>query len=98
MTNEEYVRSVWDRVLVCDGSYRHYAKGTLLLNWANHCFYEFEDWSAAAEFTRELLEQIQHVETEIGWLRHTCPGPSQIRCRVISREQTALDELKKGMK
>ena len=64
--NEEYVRQRWEREwIVCDGSYRHYAKGTVLLNWANHCFYEFADFQAAYDFTIAREEQIRLVEEEI---------------------------------
>ena len=63
--DEEFVRSAWEHVIVCDGSYRHYAKGTVLLNWANHCFYEFNSFTAAAEFTRDHLEQVRCAEQNV---------------------------------
>ena len=63
--DEEYVRARWKRVIVCDGSYRHYAKGTILLNWANHQFYEFNDCSAARAFTKQREREIAEVEEEI---------------------------------
>ena len=69
MTDEEYVRARWERVIVCDGSYRHYAKGTILLNWANHQFYEFNDWSAARAFTEQREREIAEVEDLIWLLR-----------------------------
>ena len=65
MTDEEYVRARWERVIVCDGSYRHYAKGTILLNWSNHQFYEFKDFSAARAFTENREREIAEVEEEI---------------------------------
>jgi hypothetical protein len=97
--NERLVRDTWERVLVCDGSYRHYAKGTILINWANHCFYEFNEWSAAAEFTRARLEQIRQVEEEIEWLDDCAEFDKNATwVRIEAREQAALTELKKGLK
>jgi hypothetical protein len=69
---EEYVRQKWEHVIVCDGSYRHYAKGTVLFNWANHCFYEFPDFAAGYAFTLTREEEIRQVEREIAmltWIR-----------------------------
>ena len=108
MTDEEYVRARWERVIVCDGSYRHYAKGTILLNWANHQFYEFNDWSAARAFTEEREREIAEVEEEIAWLnqmkRNLPPGrPTKeerqaILQRILAVEQARLAELRRGMK
>jgi hypothetical protein len=59
-------------------------------------------WAAAAEFTRERLEQIRQVEEEIDILR---TGVSLLRSsyldvilRVLARERAALAELRRGMK
>lgn len=114
MTDEEYVRARWERVIVCDGSYRHYAKGTILLNWANHQFYEFNDWSAARAFTEQREREIAEVEKEIVLIenamkihrhnvsvgRKVCQHVKAI-CRwsrILSREQGVLAELRGGMK
>lgn len=100
--DEKFVRESWERVLVCDGSYRHYVKGTILINWANHQFYEFGpgDWSAARAFTEERLEQIRQIEEEIhlieGW-RFTVEGHPAAK-RILARLTEQRDALKKGMR
>ena len=101
MTDEEYVRARWERVIVCDGSYRHYAKGTILLNWANHQFYEFNDWSAARDFTEQREREIAEVEEEIAWLSDgmDCSDPDdEVGQRILAVEQARLAELRRGMK
>jgi hypothetical protein len=104
--NEKLVCDTWERVLVCDGSYRHYAKGTILINWANHSFYKFkaEHWDEAASFTRVRLEEIRQVEEEIALLEYASfsadlSGFKPLALgRILVREQAALAELKKGLK
>ena len=68
MTDEEYVRARWERVLVCDGFYLHYTNGTILLNWPNHQFYEFKDFSAARAFTENRERDIAEIQEEVAWL------------------------------
>ena len=98
---EAYVRRVWENVIVCDGSYRSYARGTVLFNWANHKFYEFADWDAAYAFTLAREEEVRQVEEEVallkGW-RYVQEGISPQATRILAREQAALDELKRGMR
>jgi hypothetical protein len=108
-TNERYVKSKWEHVIVCDASYRRYAKDTILLNWANHQFYELKDWSAAKAFTVERERQIAEIEEEIVFINlaikysnESC-GVEGCGCeepfkRILAREQAALDALKVGMK
>lgn len=72
MTDEEFVKAHWVMTHICDGSYRHYQRGTILLQDVNHHFFDFPDWPAAAEFTRERLEEIRQLEAEVdlvaeGW-------------------------------
>jgi hypothetical protein len=68
-------------------------------------------WSAAAEFTRERLEQIRQVEEEVSVITHeykkatvcgvfmgAATGKALIWQRVLAREHAALTELKKGMR
>ena len=108
MTDEEYVRARWERVIVCDGSYRHYAKGTILLNWSNHQFYEFKDFSAARAFTENREREIAEVEEEIAELEShiLCYGNGSVEdermiCvyqRILAVEQARLAELRRGMK
>lgn len=104
MTDEEYVKSKWEHVIVCDGSYRHYSKGTVLLNWANHCFYDFKNFSGAHAFTLERELKIREVEEEIALIQHEIwlwPNYSQENPayqRILDRLQVALVELREGMK
>ena len=106
MTDEEYVRARWERVIVCDGSYRHYAKGTILLNWANHQFYEFNDWSAARAFTEQREREIAEVQEEIEYVSSFAWLPSRsgkreehpVWQRILAVEQARLAELRRGMK
>ncbi len=75
-----------------------YADGHHRRDW------EFEDedeaWAAAAEFTRERLEQIRQVEEEIEWLASIEDDvtPNDIFNGIMMREQAARSALKKGMK
>jgi hypothetical protein len=68
-------------------------------------------WSAAAEFTRERLEQIRQVEEEISVITHeykkatvcgvsmgAATGKVLIWQRVLAREHAALADLRRGMK
>jgi hypothetical protein len=107
--DEQYVRERWENVIVCDGSYRHYAKGTILLNWANHQFYDFKDFSAAKAFTVEHERKIAEVEEEIVSVKltiehlHEACGVEGCGCekpfkRILARAQAALDALKVGWK
>ena len=104
MTNEEYVRSKWERVLICDGSYRHYAKGTILINWKNNGFYDFPNFDDAAEFTRQREGYIRHVHEEIETLddvqdeKLAAMEELDPIKRTIKRLQIILTELTLGMK
>ena len=108
MTDEEYVRARWERVIVCDGSYRHYAKGTILLNWANHQFYEFKDFSAARAFTEQREREIAEVQEEIAILNEGVELAASTDAderkygipfkRILARLQAVLAELRRGMK
>ena len=62
-----------------------------------------ERWAAAAEFTRNRLEQIRQVEEEIEEIRGPlCRDQACVRCvihtRILAREQAALADLRRGMK
>jgi hypothetical protein len=67
--NEQFVREKWDLVHQCDGSYRDYPRGTVLIQDGHGHWLDFDSWAAAAEFTRERLEKIRQVEEEIGLVR-----------------------------
>lgn len=69
MGDEAYVRSRWADVVRCDGSYRHYAKGTVLFILAPHVFIESADWKAAADFTEQREREIAEIDEEIMLLK-----------------------------
>jgi hypothetical protein len=99
--DEKFVREHWGLVARCDGSYRDYPKGTILVQDVNHHWFNFGFWSAAAEFTRERLEQVRQVEEEIAWLTDgmAVSGDEEpIGDRILARLKEALAALKKGMK
>jgi len=68
-SDEEFVREHWERVHT----------GAAALHLSDYCASivvnaeEFPDWSAAAAFTRERLEQIRQVEEECGLLESLAP-------------------------
>ena len=72
-TDEELVRSAWERCRVrFSEPHEGYAQGVYVAEvpmWKTSHKVESEAWSAAAEFTRERLEQVRQVEQEIELLR-----------------------------
>lgn len=64
MTDREFVEQHWQHCTECDGSYRHYPKGTVLLVIRPHCFIECDSWDAAAEITRDKLEERRQLIVE----------------------------------
>jgi hypothetical protein len=70
MTDQEYVRANWIRAELCPCPYNNRfntslgGRGFTLSNPSEEDTPE-EAWSAAAEFTRERLEQIRQLEAEI---------------------------------
>lgn len=97
MNDEEFVRSVWKLTAQCDGSYRSYPRGTVLVQEVRDHWVDFESWPAAAEFTRNRLEEIRQVEEEIYDLNGSDTPPVSLE-RILAREQAALTELKRGMR
>ncbi len=107
MTNEEYVRSKWEKVKDREtfvAGHGHVV--TLPVIWKDSMsagYFRSKEiaWAAAAEFTREREEQIRHVEEEIalleGW-KHLVEVKNPAALRILGREQAALAELKRGMK
>jgi len=106
MTNEEYVRSVWEDVTVGRDIYGYGI--TLNSTRRPHSFVGYEKkrdaCQAAAEFTRKWLEQIADVEAEIEWLGKTPVewtiglAPNSIPGRILAREKEVLENLRCGMK
>ena len=94
MTNEEYVRSKWDRGLDVDSS----ALGVFV--YLGDGGQNFKSWAAAAEFTHAREKEIEHLKDEIEWINNVVQplGTMRIRGRVFRRLESALSNLKKGMK
>ena len=101
--NMVFVREHWDLVHHCDGSYRAYPRGTVLIQMVHGEWLDFASWAAAAEFTEQRLEEIRQVEEEIklgAWIVVNCLlpiGSLPVMNRKAARENTALTDLKKGM-
>ena len=95
--NERYVRDRWNLVHRCDGSYRGYLGGVVLIQ-DTHGLLHFETWAAARAFTEARLEQIRQVEEEIAYVRRWHRGPHPVWTRILAREQATLAELRIGMK
>jgi len=105
--DEKEVRDSWELVHRCDGSYRDYPEGTILVLYATGKWWDFPSWSAAAAFTRERKEQIRLVKREIECLQLAASivkieawadAWQQAFNRILVREQAALTELTKDMK
>jgi hypothetical protein len=107
MSDEEFVRQHWERRLSCI----EIVKGHWIINGFTEIYKgqvsDFPkspeaNWAAAAEFTRDKLEQIRQVEEEILWIRWSRATVAQeddfdIKERIMRRLQDALTELKRGM-
>jgi len=65
MTDYEYVVSRWALTHRCDGSYRGYARGAILIQEKHGEWTEFPNWSAAAEFTRQCERELAELDAEI---------------------------------
>ena len=102
--NEKYVRDHWDLVHRCDGSYRSYPRGTVLVQDVNGHWSDFDSWENAAQFTRDRLEEIRQVEDEITWIEDDVWAYSErwdmgkAYERIVSRLQSVLEDSKRGMK
>jgi len=100
---EQYIRSKWELVSRCDGSYRHYEMGTVLIQDVHNHWFDFDSWQAAYDFTLAREEEIRQVEEEIKFLHELKSFGSWVENhtgwqRILAREQAALADLKRGMK
>ena len=66
--DEKFLLRHWEFVYCCEGSYRSYPRGTILVQDVNLHWFNFDSWSAATEFTRARLELIKDKQEEIEWL------------------------------
>lgn len=103
----EYVEARWELVVCCDGSYRGYRRGTILLQDVIDHWLDFHSWHAAYLFTLDRERQIAEVEEEIEFVRntrfsYTCQAgyekKSAPQRRILAAEQQRLDALKQGWK
>ena len=94
--HEEYVHAVW----------KDY--GPMTYGRFDICDMEGDmNWQAAAEFTADSCEEIRQLEEEILYINNAWPpfvasGYEQaamiIQRRILARLQSALEELKQGMR
>jgi hypothetical protein len=112
--NEQFVREKWNLVHCCDGSYRNYRRGTILIQDTPGHWLDFQGWIPAAEFTRQREEDIRQVEEEIAEIRKDFEvfaaddlqrikgdplnPETAIYGRVLAREQELLATLKRGLR
>jgi hypothetical protein len=106
MIDEEYVRSKWAEITVKTyGNSRPFWICSQFEYLANGPFEtEAEMWQAARAFTEAREEEIRLLEEECDLLfqKHEAasnkPAHQAIYARIMSREQAALTELKRGMR
>ena len=91
------VEAVWRLTHQCDGSYRDYPRGTILIQQAPGKWLDFPSWSVAAAFTHGQLRQIQRYRIiEIKVRNSELPqGCIEFLLNILHRD---LAELLKGMK
>jgi hypothetical protein len=114
--DEKYVREHWEDPWLAD-SWDKQHWGVVLITaalavWSKqqNSVAEFKTpeqaWSAAAEFTRDLKQQIRDVEEEIrvangcisAWSGSNDYGGLAPMKRILAREQAALADLKRGLR
>jgi uncharacterized protein YukE len=106
----EYVESRWGLTHHCDGSYRDYIRGTVLLQTKNRCWTAHESWATAYAYTKDREEEIRQLGEEIrvieGCIAQAGSGVGSGAYvqrvarlyRTITRLEQALQELQRGMK
>jgi hypothetical protein len=98
---EREVREVWELVHCCDGSYRGYPRGTVLLQDVNGHWFDFETWQAALDFTNQRKREIAEIDEQIAQMksdRDLSEGPViRIYVGILLRLQSIRAELTKGM-
>ena len=95
--NEEMVRAAWELTHRCDGSYRGYPRGVVLLQDKHGHWLDFTSWAAAAEFTRERQEEIRQLREEI-FYSNCGPNAIPVCKRILARLEAELAKLRQGMK
>lgn len=106
---EARVRSAWDLVHRCDGSYRDYSAGTILLQIVNSKWLDFPSWEAALAFTTQhkrkiadLEEEIDSAKSDVRWFAQGGAiedhQQEEIHKRTLARLESALAKAKRGMR
>lgn len=96
---EKFVRAYWALVANCDGSYRGYSRGTILIQQIRGQWLDFPSWLAAYQFTLEHQEKVRQIEREIKWMKSALSYQSY-SCResILARLEAIRDELRRGVK
>lgn len=107
---EEYVKAKWGWIHCCDGSYRDYKRGTILLQDTRNHWLEFRSWLAAYNFTLERERAIREKQEEISLVLNSMPlqivligntplpNVGEVKHRLLSVLTAQLDDLRKGMR
>ena len=102
MTAEQEVRAAWELVHKCDGSYRNYKRGTILVQDRHGHWIDFGSWDSALAFTREHDHKIEEVEEEVEIIGadavNGALGMGHVYGRVLAKLEAELTTLRKGMK
>jgi hypothetical protein len=99
MTDREFVESVWDNVI---GIYNYGGHTTYVsvarTGWVFMGGSEQEAWSAAAEFTRNRLEEIRQLDDEIGMIECRIAFSLGEVAHVLAGEQRNPESIAIGVK
>jgi len=87
MDDKQAVKAKWILTHHCDGSYRDYPRGTVLIQDEDRHWLNFDSWAAAAEFTRNRLEEIRQVEEEISLVDRQIVGGVSIVISSIPEDE-----------
>ena len=92
--DKKFVREHWAHVIQGDGTKRIYLNGLALDSNQISCI----DWAAAAEFTRQRLEEIRQTQEGIDILSRGCDRYVPAIACILRREREHLASLRRGMK
>lgn len=98
--DRELVERTWALTALCDGSYRFYPRGTVLIQDVHNQWLHFPDWAAARAFTEQRIREVREIEEEIAWVNGVQETVTTImeRIRIAKRLEAIRDNLKRGMK
>lgn len=113
--DEEFVRAHWERAEFCpkprsqEGCIslggRGFTRLTVSDTISGYAGTESLAWQAAAEFTRERLEEVRLAKIDVAQVEHklfiSCGIDNCEQCasakRILAREQAHLESLRRGM-